>query len=91
MSFCFVLKAACALTESPLHSQDGHAQLVELLFCVAKLGRFGRSTGSIGFRIEEKHYSFAEKIGKRDIIASVIFQAKCGGFVANLEHMITNS
>lgn len=35
------------------HAEDDHAELVELLFCVAKLGRFDRSTGGVGFRIEK--------------------------------------
>ena len=44
------------------HSQDDDVELVELLFCVAKLGRFNRSTRSIGLRIEEKHDALAEII-----------------------------
>lgn len=71
------------------HSQDDHAELVELLFCVAKLGRFGGSTGSVGLRIEKEDNAFAEEIGERNVIASVVFQAKCGSFIANLEHLIT--
>ena len=31
-------------------TEDGDAELVEFLFCVTKLGRFDRSTGSIRFR-----------------------------------------
>ncbi len=42
-------------------AQDYHARFVELFLCVTKLGRFGRSTGSIGFREEkENHGSSAE-------------------------------
>jgi hypothetical protein len=36
-------------------SENHHIQPVEVLLCVTKLGRFGRSTGSIGFRVEEKN------------------------------------
>jgi len=71
------------------HPEDDHAQLVELLLCVTKLGRFGRSTGSVGFRIEKEHDSFAEVIGERDVVAGVVFQAKCGGFVTNFQHVFT--
>jgi len=46
------------------HSEDDHAQLVELLFCVTKLGRFDRSTGSVGFGIEKEDDSFPEKVGE---------------------------
>ena len=35
------------------HAEDGDAVLVEISFCVAKLGRFDGSTGSVGFGIEE--------------------------------------
>ncbi len=41
------------------HTQDDHAQLVEFFLCVAKLGRFDRSTGSVGFGIEEEDDAFA--------------------------------
>ena len=49
-----VLERGLSLHCVAAHAEDDHAKLVELLFCVAKLGRFNRSTGSIGFRIEEK-------------------------------------
>jgi len=55
------------------HAEDDHAEFVELLFCVAKLGRFGRSAGSVGFGIEKENDAFAEKIGKRDVVAGVVF------------------
>ena len=45
------------------HTENDHAQLVELLLCVAKLGRFDRSAGRVGFRVEEEDDSFAEKVG----------------------------
>jgi len=31
------------------HAEDGDAELVEVFFCVAKLGRFDRSTRGVGF------------------------------------------
>ena len=40
-------------------AQDGHVLLVETSFCVAKLGRFGGSTGGVGFRIEKHHHTFS--------------------------------
>ena len=36
------------------HAKDGHTLLVEVPFCVTKLGRFDGSTGSVGFGIEEE-------------------------------------
>jgi hypothetical protein len=52
-------------------AQDGYAQLVELLFCVAKLGRFGRSTGRAGFRKEKQQHALAAKIRERKFAALV--------------------
>jgi hypothetical protein len=46
------------------HAQEDHAKLVELRFCVAKLGRFGRSAGSVGFGVEEKDEAFAGEVGE---------------------------
>ena len=73
------------------HAQDDHAKLVELLFCVTKLGRLGRSAGSVGFRIEKQHDAFAEVVRESDVLAGVVLQAKCGGFAAYFEHISTSS
>jgi hypothetical protein len=70
------------------HAEDDYAELVEVFFCVAKLGRFGRSAGSVGFGIEEEDDAFAEKIGERDVVAGVVFQAECGSFVADFQHVL---
>jgi hypothetical protein len=35
------------------HADDGDAELVEIFFCVTKLGRFYRSTGGVGFGVKE--------------------------------------
>ena len=69
------------------HAKDDHAKLIELLLCVAKLGRFRRSTGSVCFRIEKENDPFAEEVRERDLVAGVILQAKCRGFVAYFEHV----
>jgi hypothetical protein len=64
------------------HADDNDAKLVELLFCVTKLGRFYRSTGSVGFWIEKEQDALASKVGEGDVVAGVVLQAKCGGLVA---------
>jgi hypothetical protein len=46
-------------------AQDQHADFVEVLLCVTKLGRFGRSTGSVSLRKEEQHNAPAAKIRER--------------------------
>ena len=43
-------------------AQDGHTSFVEFRFCVAKLGRFDRSTGGVGFGEEEQEDTLALKI-----------------------------
>ena len=55
------------------HAEDDHAKLIELLLCVAKLGRFNRSAGSVGFRIEEEDNSFALVVRKGDVVTGVVF------------------
>jgi hypothetical protein len=64
-------------------SQDDHAQLIELLLCVTKLGRFGRSTRCVGLREEIKEYALAAEVRQRNLIAIVRFQAKVRRFVTN--------
>ena len=46
-------------------AQDQHADFVEVLFCVAKLGRFGCSTGCIGLREEKEDDTSSAKIRER--------------------------
>jgi len=43
-------------------SKNGNTELVELLFCVTKLGRFDRSTGSIRFRKKEEQDAAALEV-----------------------------
>lgn len=43
------------------HAEDGDTELVEV-FCVAKLGRFDGSTGSVGFGVEEKENALAGEV-----------------------------
>jgi hypothetical protein len=68
------------------HAEDGDAELVKVFFCVAKLGRFNGSTGSVGFGIEEKEDALAGEIFERDWFAFVGGEAEGGGFGAYFEH-----
>jgi len=43
-------------------SENGHTQLIELRFCVAKLGRFDRSTRSVRFRKKEEQDATSPEI-----------------------------
>ena len=83
VEFLFCFEGGLRFDRVPAHAEDDHAQFVELLFCVAKLGRFSRSAGSAGFGIEKQDDAFAEEVGKRYVVAGVILQAKCRSFVAD--------
>jgi hypothetical protein len=67
-------------------AEDGDVELVEIFFCVAKLGRFDRSTGSVGFGVEEEEDALAGEVFERDFFAFVGLEAKGGGFSADFEH-----
>jgi hypothetical protein len=64
------------------HAEDGHAELVELLLCVTKLGRFDGSTGGVGFGVEKKKDALAPEVRKRDKRVVVGFETEVGGFGA---------
>ena len=44
------------------HAEDGDAVLVEVFFCVAKLGRFNGSTGGVGLWVEEEKDALAGEV-----------------------------
>jgi hypothetical protein len=68
------------------HAEDGDAELVEVFFCVAKLGRFDRSTGGVGFGVEEEEDALASEVFERDFFAFVGLEAEGGGFGTDFEH-----
>jgi hypothetical protein len=65
-------------------AEDGNTQLVEVFFCVAKLGRFDGSTGSVGLGIEEEKDALAGEVFQGEFAAVVGFQAEGWGFGADL-------
>ncbi|HEV2195399.1 MAG TPA: hypothetical protein VGR55_07435 [Candidatus Acidoferrum sp.] len=67
-------------------AEDGHFELVELPFCVAKLGRFDDSTGRVGFGKEKEENALTFEVFEADGFVFVGLQAERGGFVAGLEH-----
>jgi hypothetical protein len=69
------------------HAEDGDTEIVEFLFCVTKLGRFDRSTGSAGFGVEEEEDLLAGEVFERNFVAIVGWEVKCGGFGAYFEHL----
>ncbi len=62
VKFLFGFEGGLRFDGVAAHSQNNHAKLIELLFCVAKLGRFRRSTRSVGFGIEKQHDAFANEV-----------------------------
>jgi hypothetical protein len=64
------------------HAEYGHTMLVEVFFCVTKLGRFNGSTGSVGFGIEKEENALTFEICQGDERVVVGFEAKGGGFCA---------
>jgi hypothetical protein len=68
------------------HAKDGDFELVELLFCVTKLGRFNGSTGSVGLGKEKEEDAAALEVFEGDGFVVVSFEAEGGGFIAWLEH-----
>jgi hypothetical protein len=52
-------KGSKSLDRIGAHAKDGDVELVELLLCVTKLGRFDGSTGSAGFREEKDEDTLA--------------------------------
>jgi hypothetical protein len=66
------------------HAEDGDAEFVEVIFCVAKLGRFNGSTGGVGFGIEKEEDALAGEVFQRDGLVLVGFQVEGGSFGADL-------
>jgi hypothetical protein len=67
-------------------AEDGDVKLVEIFFCVTKLGRFDGSTGGVGFGVEEEEDALSGEVGEGEDGAVVGFQGEVGGFGAWFEH-----
>jgi hypothetical protein len=87
VEFVFGFEAGLGFDRVAAHAEDDRVQLIELFLCVAKLGRFDGSTGGVGFGEEEEDHAMAAEVGERDIVACVVFEAECGGFVACFQHV----
>lgn len=68
-------------------AQYHHILLVEVLLCVAKLGRFGGSTGSVGFGKEKDDHAVVFEVLKRDFASGVGLQRKVRGLLSNFQHI----
>ncbi|HKE34284.1 MAG TPA: hypothetical protein VKB66_03740 [Candidatus Acidoferrum sp.] len=86
IKFVFGLEQGLAFDRVGAHAKDSHFASVELLFGVAKLGRFDDSTWCVGFGEEEKQDALALEILESDGFVFVGLKAERRGFVAGLEH-----
>ena len=84
IKFVLVAEVLQGLHRVGAGSENGDAELVELLFCVTKLGRFDRSTGSAGFGEEEQEHALAREVLEGDVLAFVGLETEGGGFGADL-------
>ncbi len=84
------LKGGKRLDGIRAHAEDGHSELVELRFCVTKLGRFDGSTGSVGLGEEKEEDATALEIFQRDFFAFVRLETEIGGFGTYFEHPCTS-
>jgi hypothetical protein len=71
-------------------ADDGRVELFECADGVTKLGRFVRSTGRVGFRVEIKDQILPAKIAERNRLAVVGRCAEVGRFVAFFEHVLVS-
>jgi hypothetical protein len=86
IEFVLVAEVLQGLHRVGAGSEDGDAELIELLFCVTKLGRFDRSTRGVRFGKKEEQDAAAFKILKRELFAAVGGEGEFGSVVADLEH-----
>jgi len=82
----FLLEGGLGFDGIGAEAEDGHLELVEIFFCVTKLGRFDGSTGGVGFGVEKEEDALAGEVGEGDGFAFVGFQGEAGGFGAWFEH-----
>jgi len=90
VEFVFFLEGGERFDCVGAHAEDGDAELVEIFFCVTKLGRFDGSTGSAGFGEEKEEDALAREVFERDFFAFVGLEAEGGGFGAYSEHRISS-
>src|SRR5882724_1559850 len=70
------------------HAQDRHILFIKALLCVAKLGRFCRSTRCVGLRKEKKYHALSLEILQRNQLARVALQRKVRRSVCDFQHIL---
>jgi hypothetical protein len=82
----FLLEARKRFFRIGARTQDRYILFVEVLLCVAKLGRFRRSTWRVGFGEEEQHYPLALEITQRHIGARIALKREVRCLVSYFQH-----
>src|SRR5260370_5852545 len=88
IEFVLFLEGSKSFDGIGAHTEDGHAEPIELLLCVTKLGRFDRSTGSAGFGEEEEEDALAGEVLELDFLAFVGFAPQVGRFASSLSYSV---
>jgi hypothetical protein len=78
VEFPLLLEGGLGLDGVGAHAEDGDAALVEIFFCVTKLGRFDGSTRGVGLGKKKEEDALAAKIGEGYVHAFIGFEAKVG-------------
>ena len=86
IEFVLVAEVLQGLHRVGAGSENRDTELIELLFCVTKLGRFDRSTRGVRFGEKEKQDAAAFEVFQRKLFAAVGGKGEFGGVVADLEH-----
>jgi len=91
IKFLFGFKIGEGFFRVRAHAQNRCVFQIESLLCVAKLGRFDRSTGRVGLGKEEQDNAFAAKIRQRYFFTLIGFQTEGRSLVTNFEHECTSA
>jgi len=87
IQFTLELEICQSLHGIRAHADDRGIGFLEFSLCVAKLGRFDDSTGSIRFREEKEDHALARKILERERLARVRFQSELWRFITDFKHV----
>jgi hypothetical protein len=82
IEFVFLSEGSESFDGVGAQAEDDNAEFVEFFFCVTKLGRFNRSTGGVGFGVEEKEDALAGEVFERDFSVFVGLKTEGRGFGA---------
>jgi len=86
IQFVFFFEAGERLHHIGAYAKDLNILFFKGLLCVAKLGRFNGSTGSIGFWIEKEKGTFASQVSQRHFSSRIRLQTEIRSCVSSFQH-----